>query len=262
MAEALAAVNVNAGYNGRRVLHDLTLSIEASELTALVGPNGAGKTSVLRLFTNQIERTHGTVRVLGVEVRTMPPPLRGRTIGVLSQEPETPVPLTVWEMVLLGRLPHLGALAKPRAADREAVERALAELSLESLAHRRFTELSGGERQRVLLARALAQEPRILLLDEPTAHLDLAYQKELMDALVKLRELRGLTVLASLHNLSLAGSYARRLVLLSEGRIVADGSPGEVLRLELLEQVYHTHLVLLQGRNGAPIVTIEPENHR
>jgi iron complex transport system ATP-binding protein len=139
------------------------------------------------------------------------------------------------------------------------VERTLTELSLTDFAARRFTELSGGERQRVLLARAMAQEPKILLLDEPTAHLDLTYQKELMDALLKLRETRGLTVLASLHNLSLAGSYAERLVLLNEGRIVADGTPAEVLRLERLEEVYHTRLVLLNGHNGAPIVTIEPE---
>ncbi len=259
MAEALAAIGVSAGYNSRRVLHDLSLTVETGEFAALIGPNGAGKTSLLRLFTNRIRRSAGTVRVMGTEARMMPAAVRGATIGVLTQDPAPPVPLSVWEMVMLGRLPHLGALAQPRARDREAVERTLTELSLTDFTSRRFTELSGGERQRVLLARALAQEPKILLLDEPTAHLDLTYQKELMDALLSLRETRELTVLVSLHNLSLAASYAERLVLLNQGRIVADGTPAEVLRLERLEEVYRTRLVLLPGHNGAPIVTIEPE---
>jgi iron complex transport system ATP-binding protein len=148
----------------------------------------------------------------------------------------------------------------PRKEDVEAVDRAIDELTLQELLWRRYTELSGGERQRVLLARALAQEPRILILDEPTTHLDLGHQKELMDLLLKLRASRKLTVLLSLHNLSLAGMYLERLVLLSEGNVVADGTPTDVLRKETLEEVYKTQLVLLPSGNGAPIVSIEPEH--
>jgi iron complex transport system ATP-binding protein len=260
MAEALAANNVTAGYDVKKVLHDFTLSVDEGELTGLIGPNGAGKTSVLRLFTSQIQIFAGGVRVLGVDAAKMPDPSRGRTIAVLAQEHGTPAPLTVYEVVMLGRLPHLGPLAVPRKEDLDAVDRAVEELSLQELLWRRYTELSGGERQRVLLARALAQEPRILILDEPTTHLDIGHQKELMDLLLKLRDARSLTVLISLHNLSLAGMYLERLVLLSDGKIFADGTPSEVLRKEMLEEVYRTQLVLLPGGNGTPIVSIEPRH--
>jgi iron complex transport system ATP-binding protein len=260
MAEALAASNVTAGYDVKKVLHDFSFAVEEGELTGLIGPNGAGKTSVLRLFTAQIQRFSGSVRILGVDIAKMPDPFRGRTIAVLAQEHGQPVPLSVYEVVMLGRLPHLGPLAVPRKEDVEAVDRAIDELTLQELLWRRYTELSGGERQRVLLARALAQEPRILILDEPTTHLDLGHQKELMDLLLKLRASRKLTVLLSLHNLSLAGMYLERLVLLSEGNVVADGTPTDVLRKETLEEVYKTQLVLLPSGNGAPIVSIEPEH--
>jgi len=260
MAEALSAQAVTAGYNGRQVLRDLSFSLAEGAFAALIGPNGSGKTSVLRLFTGGINVTAGSVRIFGADAQRMPDAMRGRTLAVLSQERVPPVPFTVREVVELGRLPHLGASARLKPADDEAVKLALAELQLEEFARRRFNELSGGERQMVLLARALAQQPRVLLLDEPTTHLDLAHQKRLLDSLARLRAERGFTVLVSLHNLSLAGSYAERLLLLDSGELVADGPPAEVLVLDRLEQTYRTHLVLLKGANGAPVITIEPEH--
>ncbi len=260
MAEALAANNVTAGYDVKKVLHDFSLRIDEGEFVGLIGPNGAGKTSVLRLFTSQIQRFAGSVRVMGVDIAKMPDPFRGRTIAMLAQGHSQAVPLSVYEVVMLGRLPHLGPLAVPRKEDLEAVDRAIEDMSLGELLDRRLTELSGGEKQRVLLARALAQEPRILLLDEPTTHLDMGYQKDLMDLLVRLRETRKLTVLFSLHNLSLAGLYSARLVLLNAGQVAADGNPAEVLRKDALEEVYKTHLVLIMGNDGMPIVSIEPEH--
>jgi len=182
-------------------------------------------------------------------------------MGVVSQERSSRVPLTVEEVVTLGRLPYLSPLRPLGGEDRAAVEATLRDFSLADLAQRPFSELSGGERQRVLLARALAQRPQILLLDEPTAHLDLNYQKEIMDALLRWRRERGITIVVTMHDLSLAGAYAERLILLDKGRIVAEGSSAEVLRQEILESVYRTAVTLVPRDEGAPLIIVTPEEH-
>lgn len=227
----------------------------------MIGPNGAGKTTVVRLFTDSLPVWRGEARILGRALREITPRKRAHMMGVVSQERSSRVPLTVEEVVTLGRLPYLSPLRPLGGEDRAAVEATLRDFSLADLAQRPFSELSGGERQRVLLARALAQRPQILLLDEPTAHLDLNYQKEIMDALLRWRRERGITIVVTMHDLSLAGAYAERLILLDKGRIVAEGSSAEVLRQEILESVYRTAVTLVPRDEGAPLIIVTPEEH-
>ena len=252
---------MDAGYGRTTFFSRFDFTVEEGEFVAAVGPNGAGKTTLLRVFTGSLPLWGGNVRVMGTDIGQMPPRLRGRILGVVAQERDARVPLTVREVVLLGRLPHLSPLAPLSSVDAAAVERALHELALNDFAHRPFHELSGGERQRVMLARALAQQPRILLLDEPTAHLDLSFQKEIMDSLLRWRREKGITVLLTMHNLSLAGAYADRLVLLDAGRIVADGKPCDVLTVEILEPVYRTRMRLADTGGRAPVITVIPEEN-
>ena len=213
-----------AGYRGRPVLAGVTLELPPGELVAVVGPNGAGKTTLLRAVSGALPPSTGAVYLDGKELGRLPPRVVARKLAMVEQRPQVGFDFTVRELVELGRLPHLRFPERLTPRDQAAVERALAEVGLSDLASRRFSTLSGGEKQRAFLAIALAQEPRVLLLDEPTAHLDVRHQLELME-LVAQRARAGLAVLVAMHDLNLAAAFADRMALLVGGKVVAQGPP-------------------------------------
>jgi iron complex transport system ATP-binding protein len=222
----------------RPVLRGLDLAVAPGELLALVGPNGSGKTTLLRLLTRQLAPDAGTIRLRGRSLAAWRRDELARRVALLPQSLELPVGFRVAELVEMGRAPHARRLFASTAEDEKAVARALADADAVDLADRTPDELSGGERQRVLVAMALAQEPELLLLDEPTLHLDLAHQVALLSAIRRLRERRGLTVVAVLHDLNLAAAFAPRVAVLHGGRVVADGFPDEVLTPALLDAAF------------------------
>lgn len=222
----------------REVLRGVDLALTRGDLVALLGPNGSGKTTLLRLLTGQLRPDRGEATVDGRPVRAWRRDALARRVAVLPQQLELPAGFRVAELVEMGRAPHARRLFGSTAEDERAVRRALADADATELGHRFADELSGGERQRVLVAMALAQEPELLLLDEPTLHLDLAHQLSLLSAIRRLREQRGLTVLAVLHDLNLAAALAPRTVVLDGGMVAADGPPHEVLSRDLVQRVF------------------------
>jgi iron complex transport system ATP-binding protein len=229
----LAGVGARYGgaANGRTVLRGIDLQIAEGEQVALLGANGSGKSTLLRVLSGVLPPVAGTVELFGRSIDSWERGELARRVSVLPQGMELPQGFRVSEVVALGRIPHASSWFATSADDEAAVGRALLDAGVEELADRGVHELSGGERQRVLLALALAQEPRLLLLDEPTAHLDVAHQLALIQLLERLRTTRGLTVLAVLHDLNLAARFADRAVILREGRLVAAG--GESGRFDL-----------------------------
>ncbi|MFH8630402.1 ABC transporter ATP-binding protein [Streptomyces lydicus] len=219
---------------GRRLVHDLTLRADSGGLVGLVGPNGSGKSTLLRCVYRALRPAAGAVRLDGADLHAMDARAGARLLAALPQEAGTEFDFTVAEVVAMGRLPHQRGSGRASAADTAVCERALARVGAAHLAGRGFLSLSGGEKQRVLIARALAQEPKVLVLDEPTNHLDIAQQLEVL-ALV--RDSR-LTVLTALHDLNLAAVHCDALHVIAEGRIVASGPPYEVLTPELLAEVF------------------------
>ncbi|HEX9634837.1 MAG TPA: ABC transporter ATP-binding protein [Candidatus Limnocylindria bacterium] len=243
-AESLATVeDVWFAYplpdNGRReVLRGLNLHLLRGELVALVGTNGSGKTTLLRLLAGVLRPDTGIIRFDGRALGDWRRLDLARRVTVLPQQLDLPVGFRVAELVEMGRAPHAQRLFGATQADERAVARALADADALDLAHRYGDELSGGERQRVLVAMALAQEPTLLLMDEPTLHLDLAHQVAVLATIRRLRAQRGLTVLAVLHDLNLAAAFAPRIVVLDDGGVGADGPPDEVLTPALVERVF------------------------
>jgi iron complex transport system ATP-binding protein len=222
---------------GIAALSGVSLTVAPGTVFAVVGPNGAGKTTLLRAMAGALGPEAGSVLVDGADPRALPVRALARTMAVLPQRPAVPVGVTAREAVAWGRIPHLSRLARPGQADLEAVDAAMAQTGTLALAARPVEALSGGERQRVLIARALAQRPRLLLLDEPTAHLDMSAQVEVA-GLLRTLAAGGLTVVAALHDLNLAAAYADRLALLARGRVLAAGSAAEVIRPETVREAY------------------------
>ena len=231
----LRGVTVELG--GRPVVDRVDADVADGEWVALIGPNGAGKTTLLRALARLVPFA-GEIELDGTPLADLGRGELARLVAVVPQEPSTPPWMTVAEYVLLGRTPHLGPLAKEGARDREAAARALARLDLLGFVERRLGTLSGGEKQRVVVARALAQEAAIVLLDEPTAALDIGHQQQALDLLDGLRAESGLTLVAAMHDLTLAAQYADRMVLLDGGRVVADGAPTEVLTAAVIARHY------------------------
>jgi iron complex transport system ATP-binding protein len=221
----------------RDALAGISLEIPAGRCTAVLGPNGSGKSTLLRVLLGVLRPTSGIARFRDRPVADWPRDALAREIGVLPQGEETHFPMTVREMVAMGRYPHLGPWRRERPVDREAIDRALRRCDVDGLARRDLATLSGGERQRARLARALAQEPGTLVLDEPTVALDVRHAMAILELLRGLRE-DGATILLVTHDLNLAARYADRLVVLHDGRLAADGPPGEVLGRPLVERVW------------------------
>ena len=254
VAPLLSVEGVRVTIDGTPVLRGVDLELRRGELLGLVGPNGAGKTTLLRAVTAVVALDGGRVEISGRPVATIGRLELARTVAVVQQLPEAPAAMTVGDLVLLGRNPHLGLLGRESARDYVVAYEAMRSAGCEQLAERRLGTLSGGERRLAFLARALAQEPELLLLDEPTANLDPQAQSETFDLL---RELTagGVGALAVVHDLTLAAAYCDRVALLDRGRIVASGTPGEVLTAETVARVYGNRVTVIpHPASGAPIV--------
>ncbi|MDW8106996.1 MAG: heme ABC transporter ATP-binding protein [Armatimonadota bacterium] len=236
----LRAESVSAGYNQVPVVHEATLQVAQGQVVALLGPNGSGKTTLLRVLARTLRPLAGACWLDGRPYDAYSPTAFAQQVAYAPQETPTEMGFTVAELVMMGRYPHQKGFWSVSRADWEAVHQALAQTELSHLAERTISQLSGGERQRVNLARALAQQARYLLLDEPTAHLDLHHQTQLMHNLRQYAQQKEVGVLVVLHDLNLASQYADWIALMHQGRILAQGTPEEVLQPALLEQVYQT----------------------
>ena len=245
------------------ILDGLSFSVRSGEIVGIIGPNGSGKTSLLKLLVRILRPQSGTVQIFGRRLAELSQSAVACLAALVPQDTYQIFPFTIAETVLMGRFPHrrqrgpvLGT-GWERPEDIRTAQLAMQEMDVMHVADRLISEVSGGERQRAIIARALTQEPRVLLLDEPTAHLDLNHQLDICAILHRLKEQRGLSVILVSHDLNLASQYCDRLVLLSEGRIFRTGTPSEVIRPEILETVYRCKvLVDRHPDTGLPRVTL------
>jgi iron complex transport system ATP-binding protein len=250
---------VHAGYRSsdgswRSALRGIDFAVNDGEAVVLIGPNGSGKTTLLRCLAGTLPPRDGEVRLWDRPVAAYARREIARRLAVLPQSLELPAGFRVAEIVALGRAPHAKRTWGSSAEDRIAVDRALLDAGAAELAERPVEELSGGERQRVLIALALAQEPQILLLDEPTAHLDMAHGAALLGSVTRLQQLRGVTVVVVLHDLGLAAAWAPRVILLDDGRIRADGPPDHALRPGLVRDVYGIAVEVARTDSGRGVL--------
>jgi iron complex transport system ATP-binding protein len=255
VSDALRFERVGFAYRKEPVFRSLDLSFAEGTWTAILGPNGTGKTTLLRLAAGSLQATSGAISLFGRALAAIQPRERARQVAVVPQETHLIFEFTVEEVVAMGRSPHLGLLGIESERDRGIVRTAMERTDVAHLATRPFGALSGGERQRAVIARALAQEPKLLLLDEPTAHVDLKHQLAAYEILRALNAQTGLTLVVASHDVNLAARYCSRIVLLREGSVFADGSADEVLRPDTLRAVYDV-LVEVQrdALTGRPLV--------
>ena len=250
----IEAVGVHAAYSERQVLNGLELEAAQGAVMALAGPNGVGKSTLLRAIAGALRPTRGYIRVMGADVYAMSGRERARLVGMVPQNPELPRGASALEVTLMGRNPHLGLLAWESASDVKIALDSLRMTGAHELAARPVHQLSGGERQRVAVAMALAQQTPVILLDEPTANLDLAYQPAIMRLLRELAA-AGRTVVVAVHDLTLAGQFCDSVALVGGGRVAACGPPETTLTPESIRQVYGAEtLVLEHPETGKPIV--------
>lgn len=254
MTVAVRGLDVSLG--GRPVLKGVSLEVEAGSWTAVIGPNGAGKSTLLRAVLGLLPCA-GEIAVAGADLAAMKPRQRARLMAYAPQSPNLPVGMTVFDYTLLGRSPYIPHLGRESARDRAIAREVLDRLDLVGLSDRPLDHLSGGERQRVVLARALAQQTSVLLLDEPTTALDIGHQQQVMELIDQLRLSDGLTVVTTIHDLTLAGQYADALVLLSGGRVAAAGTPGEVLTRAAIQEHFDARVHVLPGPDGRPLLSLE-----
>ncbi|GAA2915048.1 ABC transporter ATP-binding protein [Streptosporangium fragile] len=255
-ASRLRVRDLSVVLDRRTVLSGVRLDVRAGGWLAVIGANGAGKSTLLRAVAGVLPYS-GEVLVDGAPVRRLRPRERARLIAYAPQSPALPADMTVFDYALLGRTPYIPYLGREDRRDREVTASVLERLDLAVLAARPLGHLSGGERQRVVLARALVQQAPVLLLDEPTTALDLGHQQQVMELVDRLRLADGLTVVTTLHDLSLAGQYADAMTLVSAGRVAASGTPAEVLTGELIGEHFDARVRVSTGPGGRPEVHLE-----
>jgi len=260
MTTAIDIQKVDYSYGDFPVLQDISFSIETGNFFIVIGPNGSGKTTLMKIIANIIKPLRGRLRLFDRPLASYPRKELARKVAFVPQLASFDFPFTVTEIVLMGRSPHLGLLGWEQEKDFEIAKKAIAFTETEHLAHRKLTALSGGERQRVFIARAICQEPQMILLDEPTASLDLAHQIKIKDLMEKLRAEKNITIIMVSHDVNLAAMYAQSLLLLNRGRIVTLGPPREVLNYKILEEVYGCTLLVDESPVGRfPRVTLVPK---
>jgi len=263
MSAHLRFLEVSFGYGSTTVLDRINLDLPPGSLAALIGPNGAGKTTLLGLASGTLRPRAGTILLDGTDLARVPASLRARRIALVPQSLMIPFAFTVREVVALGRTPYLHPLRGESAADRAAIEQALELTDTARFARRCIHDLSGGERQRVIIALALAQEPDLLLLDEPTANLDVAHQLAILELIRGLNRRTGLTVLAAIHDLNLAALCFERILVLGGGQIAADGPPRAVITADLIRAVYgQAARVIEHPAAPVPLVALLPRAAR
>lgn len=255
MSATLEVIGATLGYPDRVVLEDINLIVEQGQIFAIVGPNGVGKSTLIKAASGIMPLIKGQIRVDGLGIPSLSPERRARLVGVVPQSTQTPRAFTAEQVVLMGRTPYLGWLERESPADLDLVNQAMQRTNTSELADRMMGELSGGEQQRVMVARALAQAPRVMLLDEPTAHLDLRHQDEILKLIRQLAQDEGMSVLIALHDLNLVGRFADRVALLSNGTLKKQGPAREVLTPENLAESYGVEIhVMDHPIHGTPLV--------
>jgi iron complex transport system ATP-binding protein len=251
---------VSFSYSDTPVLHRIDLVVEKGEMVAFLGPNGSGKTTLIKLISGILRPTEGQIHLDGSILSRLKRREVAQRVAVVPQQFHMPFAFTLREVVLLGRTPFLSAFSDEAERDRRVVQQAIDSIGIAELKGRFFNELSGGERQKAILAMALAQEPKLLLLDEPTAHLDINHQVEILDLVKSLNQERGVTVIGAVHDLNLAALYFDRVILLKEGRIFADGTPAEVLTENTIKEVFSASVVVTEHPlTKAPHILITPK---
>jgi len=252
---SLVLDGVGVALDGARILHDISLRAEPGSWLGVIGPNGAGKSTLLHAACGVVP-FRGTITLGGDPVGALDRRTRATRIALVPQTPVVPPGMTVVDYVLLGRTPHRAALAPESRDDLDVVRGTIDQLDLTRFARRTLTSLSGGERQRAFLARALAQQSEIVLLDEPTVALDIGHQVDVLDLVDRLRHDLHLTIVTTLHDLTLAGRYPDTLAMLAEGRLVALGAPCDVLTAETIERHYGTPVRILHDEGGIVVVPV------
>ncbi|MGD9333435.1 MAG: ABC transporter ATP-binding protein [Desulfobacterales bacterium] len=259
---AIRVKNLNYYYGDFPALKNITFSVTTGDFFIIIGPNGSGKTTLMKVLAGILKSKADQLEILNRSVDHYRRKALARTVAFVPQMIPVDFPFTVNEIVLMGRSPYLGMLGLEQEKDLKIAAQALAFTGAEHLAHRKLDQLSGGEQQRVFVAKAICQEPEIILLDEPTASLDLAHQVRLMDLMEKLKNERGITVVMVSHDVNLAAMYGDRLLLLNKGEIVQLGAPREVLTFQTLEQVYGCTLLVDESPLGkTPRVTPVPRKY-
>ena len=255
--------NVRLGYDHKVILKDITLQVLPGEMVGLIGPNGSGKSTIIKALSHVISPYSGKILLGGKDVARIPRRDLARLVGVVPQMPLLPSAFTAFEIVLMGRNPHLGFFQYEGPRELAIAWRAMERTATQALAERRINELSGGEIQCLLIARVLAQETKAILLDEPTANLDIGRQTEILDLIKKLCLENNLTVLAALHDLNLASQYCNRLFLINNGRVHSEGTPGEVITAENIKEVYGAEsCVYTHPLNSLPAVLLSAGNNK
>jgi iron complex transport system ATP-binding protein len=253
----LEALALTVGYGDGSVLRDVSVGAARGQLAGIVGPNGSGKSTLVRALSRVLEPKRGRVLLDGVDVYRMSARSLAQRLAVVAQDTAVGFDFSVREVVLMGRAPHLSRFGIEGPQDYTIAQEAMEQTNTAVFAERAITSLSGGERQRCMIARALAQQPEVLLLDEPTAHLDLNHQIEILDLVRKLTAERGLATMVVLHDLNLASQYCDHLVLLAEGEVLAAGSPQEVVTQENIRAAYGTEVqVRPHPATGRPYFTL------
>ena len=260
MTAALTLLGIGVRFGDATILDSVDLTIQRGEWVGLIGPNGAGKTTLLRTVTRAVA-FDGSIEIDGIDAATLKRRQLARSVALVPQHPVLPPGTRVIDYVLLGRTPHLGEVTGPSRHDLDVVAGVLDALSLSGFMNRDVTTLSGGELQRVVIARALAQESPILLLDEPTTALDIGKQQAVLELVDRLRRQRTLTVVSAMHDLTIAGQFPDRLVMLAAGRVVAEGRAAEVLVPNLIRSHYGAEVkILSDGAGGIVVVPVRSQN--
>ncbi|MER5747828.1 ABC transporter ATP-binding protein [Streptomyces sp. NPDC002225] len=253
--QRLAADAVTLGYDGRVVAEDLSVEIPDRSFTVIVGPNACGKSTLLRALARMLRPERGRVLLDGRAIHRLPAKKVARTLGLLPQSSVAPDGITVADLVGRGRYPHQGLLRQWSPEDERVVAESMAATGVEALADRHVDALSGGQRQRVWIAMALAQQTPLLLLDEPTTYLDIQHQIDVLDLCADLHETQGRTLVAVLHDLNHAARYATHLVAMRDGRVIAEGPPGEIVTADLVERVFGLRCQVIDDpETGTPLV--------
>ncbi len=249
--------NIHFKYDTELILKDISFSVASGDFVGVIGPNGSGKTTLLRIIDGLLVPQSGSVRIKNLPIDAMRRRDIAKTIAVVPQESEITFPFTAEEVVLMGRSPHLGMMSFEGEADFRIARQAMEMTDIADLASRRMNELSGGERQRVLIARALTQEPEVMLLDEPTAFLDIRHQMEILDLARKLNITKGVTVIAVTHDINLASMYCDRIIFLQKGKVHCMGSPDAVISEANIRDVYGMRVLVDKNPvAGCPRVTM------
>ncbi|MGG4489357.1 ABC transporter ATP-binding protein [Metabacillus idriensis] len=253
---------ITAGYENNLILHDVSLSIPSNKISIMIGANGCGKSTLLKTMARLIKPASGQVTLNGKPISKIPPKQLARVLGLLPQSPIVPEGITVADLVGRGRYPHQTFLKGWTKKDYEAVAEAMEIMNITEFADRSIDELSGGQRQRVWIAMALAQQTDILFLDEPTTYLDITYQIEILDLLTDLNRKHGTTIVMVLHDINLSARYADHIFALQQGRLVAEGTPSEVITSTLIKDIFGLNCTVIPDPvSGSPSVVPIGRHH-